>query len=226
MVEEIKKEDVEQKPKEKGGGNDTIFIIIGLVIAFGWLLYLTNIATLLKVTETDLPGLKEKIAPAVLLFTILYVIILVFNFYLKDKLSSINSKKSNAVIVVSSHERIIPIRTIAKEHYHMNLGELVYSSPLTIFKETGAVAPTRFYIFENLDKGIKTGHSQWYEHYVNQITTHLHNRNYQFFATKYNFKHGESKSETSGMNKHSLGLKRREDMNMLERDEIEGNATE
>lgn len=174
---------------------------------------------------SNLSSFQQRIGPAVFIFTIIYLVASIANFYMRDKKLEWNKEEAGAIILKSDYERIIPIRTIAKEHYGMNLGKMVKSWPIQAYSQQQAISPVFFYLFENLNGGRKPSYSLWYEHYAKKITTHLASAEYFGFANKKHFWTGEPKQEITAIDlTNSLGVKKGKEINAVET-EPEGSMT-
>lgn len=223
-------------PDEKKEGQKTnigfwFILLIGIILVFLWILFFTNLSGLILKTPAEIISFQKTIFPITLMFSLLYVSLLLAWTVFKDKFQKLVSQEGSPIILVDPHTQFDKIREIARKYYNYTiLGDCVKIRVLKAYTEFGAVPTTRFFLFENLGNGgrIKS-YSIWKQNYVRKITTERYYKEGDWRDTQYKFWTGEYRTEEYKTLGQAFAAKKKKDVkNIKTESEIsdEGSATE
>jgi len=167
-------------------------IILGILFLLGY----SNLSQM-WLSGQELIVFQENFRFYTLVVAGVFVLIVVLNFWLKDKYEEWSETESLNTKIVESHTLFPKIREYARDYYSLQLGKCLRIQGLTPHKEAGSIPPTRFFLFENLEYGCVVSYSIWVVNYVKKVNIHLYKR--EWFGRDSGDKYwtGESRVESS-----------------------------
>jgi hypothetical protein len=205
----------------------TLVFIIGAGILFLlFLLSFTQLPLLLNISAYQLSSFQTSIQSLFFLGVLFYGIVIIVNFWMKDKYEEWSETESSSIRIVESHLLLPKIREYARKHYNLNLGDCIKIQPLMPHKEAGSVPTSRFFLFENMEFCDVVGWSMWKVDFVRVVNIHLFKRYHLGVDSYSKYWTGEFRNEQHQSIADTTASKKTKDVEHVKESSDNSSATE